>query len=149
MSTLAKPEAREACCARLEKLSPSSGRHWGRMTPHQMLCHLRDSFEAAAGERKTSPAPSLLPRGFVKWVAIHTALPWAHNFKTRPEVEQGRGGTPPADWNEDKQGLRRWIESFPQRKTFAPHPMFGPMTWDEWQIWAYRHTDHHFRQFGI
>ena len=28
------------------------------------------------------------------------------------------------------------------------HPLFGPMTWREWGVATYKHTDHHLRQFG-
>jgi hypothetical protein len=30
----------------------------------------------------------------------------------------------------------------------APHPIFGPMSNSSWLRWAYRHLDHHLRQFG-
>jgi hypothetical protein len=29
------------------------------------------------------------------------------------------------------------------------HGLFGVMTLRGWQRWAYRHTDHHLRQFGL
>ena len=148
MSTLAKPEVRDRCCARLERLDADAGRKWGRMTARQMICHLNDSFRVAAGERQVSMAPSPLPRGLVKWLALRTPLPWARNIPTRPEIEQGRGGTPPGDWEKDRRNLRQWIVSFPERQKFGTHPMFGLMSWNDWQIWAYRHVDHHLRQFG-
>lgn len=31
----------------------------------------------------------------------------------------------------------------------ATHPVFGPLTRDEWMIRAYRHVDHHLRQFAL
>ena len=36
---------------RLNQLRSTSSRKWGTMTPHEMLCHLGDSFEAVLGER--------------------------------------------------------------------------------------------------
>lgn len=149
MSTLAKPEVREECCARLERLVPGANPRWGRMTAHQMICHLCDSFKAASGEKRVSPVPGLLPRKLIKWIALRTALRWAHNVPTRPEMEQGRGGTPPVDWQEDCRGLRELVLSFHKCREFGDHPMFGRMSWDDWQIWGYRHVDHHFRQFGV
>ena len=33
--------------------------------------------------------------------------------------------------------------------SYAPsHPMFGPMTPEDWMRWGYLHADHHLRQFG-
>jgi hypothetical protein len=31
----------------------------------------------------------------------------------------------------------------------SSHGAFGPMTPADWHRWAYRHTDHHLRQFGL
>jgi hypothetical protein len=149
MSTLAKPEIPAQCCARLERLDPATTPKWGRMTAHQMICHLSDSFKVVVGEKMVSTAPGPIPRRLIKWVALRTPLPWGHGVPTRPEVEQGRGGTPPGDWDQDRRELREWILSFPSRREFRAHPMFGQMNWDDWQIWGYRHVDHHLRQFGI
>ena len=33
--------------------------------------------------------------------------------------------------------------------TWPDHPAFGSMTERDWGVLAYRHADHHFRQFGI
>jgi hypothetical protein len=149
MSTLANADAVAQCCARLDRIDPLAERRWGRMTVHQMICHLNDSFKVAAGRRQVSRAAAPIPRSVIKWLALRTPLPWSHNLPTRPEIAQGRGGTPPVDWEKDRRELRDLIAAFPSRREFGSHPIFGPMTWDDWQIWAYRHTDHHFRQFGI
>jgi hypothetical protein len=29
------------------------------------------------------------------------------------------------------------------------HPMFGRLTTNEWNVWGFRHADHHLRQFGL
>lgn len=31
----------------------------------------------------------------------------------------------------------------------AAHFLFGTMTARDWYYWAWRHTDHHLRQFGL
>jgi hypothetical protein len=28
------------------------------------------------------------------------------------------------------------------------HPLFGPLSWREWGVTTYKHTDHHLKQFG-
>jgi hypothetical protein len=150
MSTLASKEASAAFCERLAKLGPAAPPQWGRMTAHQMVCHLNDSLQAATGEKSVSIAPSPVPRAVVKFVALRVPMKWPHNVKTRPEIEQGKGGTPPGDWDRDCRQLHDRIRSFADRREFAAdHPIFGRMTLDDWQVWAYRHIDHHFRQFGI
>ena len=39
---------------RLGKVQTDSVRMWGTMTPHEMLCHLGDSFSAVLGDRPAS-----------------------------------------------------------------------------------------------
>ncbi|HEY3824571.1 MAG TPA: DUF1569 domain-containing protein [Bryobacteraceae bacterium] len=149
MSTLSNLGVRGSMMERLARLQPSSLGRWGRMTVHQMVCHLNDSFEVAAGARYASPATGLFQRTVMKWGALHMPVPWPKGVPTRPEIEQGGGGTPPADWDSYCSALRRWIAEFPDRRDFGQHPVFGPMKREEWMIWGFRHVDHHFRQFGV
>lgn len=149
MSTLADPDVRAASRERIQRLDPNTGAKWGRMTAPQMVCHLNDSFRVAMGEKYASPATSLLQRTFIKWVALRTPVRWPPGVPTRPEIEQGRGGTPPGDWPDDCAELLRLIEAFAASQTFGMHPAFGMMSTRDWLTWGYRHVDHHLRQFGV
>jgi hypothetical protein len=149
MNTLANQETARACCERLARLHQDSPRRWGRMTAHEMVCHLCDSFQVALGEKTVSPASSPLPGKWIKWIALRSSLPWAHNVPTRPEIQQGVGGTPPTDWDRDLENLRQMILGFGARCGPGSHPIFGAMSADDWLVWGYRHVDHHFRQFGV
>jgi hypothetical protein len=148
MSTLAEPEVRARCCDRIARLDRNANPKWGRMTAHQMVCHLNDAFRVGAGEMYASPATNLLKRTVFKWIALHSAVPWPQGLPTRPEIEQGCGGTPPSDWARDCEALRASILAFAGRQTFGVHPIFGKMTCGDWHTWGYRHVDHHLRQFG-
>jgi len=119
------------------------------MTARQMVCHLNDSFRVGMGEKYASPATNALQRTLVKWIALRTSLPWPRGVPTRPEVEQGRGGTPPTEWERDRGELLRLIEGFAERRTFGVHPTFGEISERDWLTWCYRHVDHHLRQFGV
>jgi hypothetical protein len=136
-------------CNRLERLRGDTPRQWGKMTAAQMMCHLGDCFRGVKGELHIRSAVNPFSRTVMRWVALHTAMPWPHGVPTRPEMAQEKGGTPPAEWASDFAELKRRILEFPVQTDFAQHPVFGPMTLDEWHIWGYRHTDHHFRQFGL
>jgi len=155
MGTFADSDVRTACCRRLARLTPDARRQWGSMTAHQMVCHLNDSFAVGAGTRYASPAKNLLTTTLVKWIALRAPLRWPPGFRTRPEIDQAIGGTPPADWDRDCAQLRGWIREFgaggasQESETFGTHPIFGPMSRRDWLTWGYRHVDHHFRQFGI
>jgi len=149
MSTLADPNVRAACRARIQRLDPSAGPKWGRMTARQMVCHLNDAFRVGLGEKYSSPATSLLQRTLVKWIALHAPLRWPPGVPTRPEIEQGRGGTPPGEWANDRAELLALMDAFAERRTFGVHPAFGKMSEGDWLTWGYRHVDHHLRQFGV
>ncbi|HEV2668370.1 MAG TPA: DUF1569 domain-containing protein [Blastocatellia bacterium] len=136
---------------RLSKLRPDSHRRWGRMTSHQMICHLSDSFKSRLGEKEISSISNPLTRTVVKWIALYAPLPWPRGVKTRPEADQEIGGTPPDDFESDRRRLVALIERFiaPAKDTeFHPHPLFGDMSEAEWMRWGYLHCDHHLRQFG-
>jgi hypothetical protein len=148
MSTLSDPNVRDRCCERIARLDPNASRKWGRMTAPQMICHLNDSFHVGTGERYASPDTNLIKQTLIKWVALHTSVTWPPGRPTRPEIEQGRGGTAPTDWKRDCAELRSLIHSFADRTTFGAHPFFGKMSRSDWMIWGYRHVDHHLRQFG-
>ncbi len=131
MSTLADPNIQAQCRGRIARLDPHAPRKWGKMTAHQMVCHLNDSFRVGAGERYASPAMNLFTRTLMKWGGLRTPFPWPHGVSTRPEIEQGRGGTPPADWERDRAELQALMLSFAQRETFGIHPIFGEMNQHE------------------
>lgn len=136
---------------RLNRLRPDSPRQWGKMTPHQMLCHLSDSYLIAMGEREAAARDNFFTRSVLKWIALDTRLPWAKGFKTGPTADQERDGTPPVEFERDRRALAQLIRRFTAAQRdfqFTPHPIFGALTETEWLRWGYLHADHHFRQFG-
>jgi len=114
-----------------------------------MLCHLSDAFLTALGERAATSKDTRLSRTVVKWIALHTPLPWPHGVPTMPEVDQNIGGTRPVEFERDRQNVAELLHRFISPATrYGRHPVFGAMSRDEWLLWAYGHCDHHLRQFG-
>lgn len=151
MKTLARPCDKDELLQRLRRLRPDSVRRWGRMSVHQMVCHLTDSLLMATGQRAVSPAISLPSRTIVKWIALYLPVHWPAGILTRPEVDQEAGGTRPLDFAADVARLVALMEdvSAPRRRLHGTvHPIFGRMSERAWLRWAYLHTDHHLRQFG-
>jgi len=73
MKTLGNEVDRNLVLDRLARLAPESSRQWGKMTPHQMVCHLNDSFKSVIGERELSGHKNnLLARTVVRWSAIRS-----------------------------------------------------------------------------
>jgi hypothetical protein len=151
MNSLSEPGAVEQIIARLSKLHEQRPRAWGKMTAHEMLCHLNDSFAGVLGDRPIVSAETWIQRTIVRRTALHTNLAWPKGVKTRPEVDQaGGGGTKPGDFARDREQTIALIHRFvaPDAR-YQPHPMMGALTREEWMIWGYRHTDHHLRQFAL
>ena len=137
---------------RMSRLAPDSARVWGKMTSHQMVCHLHDSFMAATGEKPVSSVNSVLGPTLVKWLGLYAPIKWPRSVPTRPEMDQNVGGTPPAEFLHDVGRLKTMIERFsrePRDFTWHPHPLFGDMSTRDWLRWGYLHVDHHLRQFGL
>jgi hypothetical protein len=148
--TIADPALRADIIARLRRLEPASQRQFGRMTPHQAICHLADSFRAMMTPTRISSVSSPLPRAVMKWIALRAPMKWPAGVRTMPEVDQEIGGTRPVEFARDRHELEALVEQFAsQTRDFQSHPMFGRMTASEWHRWGWRHMDHHLRQFGV
>jgi len=148
---LADSAQRFALAARLRRLAPDSPRQWGRMTPHQAVCHLSDSFRAIMGDKSASSIANPFSRTVIKWIALNAPMKWPTGVKTMPEVDQEIGGTKPVEFARDRHDLEALMEQFAvkQGRELQPHPMFGRMTTEQWQRWGWLHMDHHLRQFGV
>jgi len=151
MKTLARPRDRAEILHRLGTLRPENPRRWGRMSAHQMVCHLADALRMGTGQKPVSHATSLLHRTIVKWIVLYVPLRWPAGILTRPEIDQELGGTRPCDFAADVAQLEALLELVTaQTRSFhwQPHPIFGRMSDAAWLRWGYLHMDHHLRQFG-
>jgi len=149
LKSLSNARDRNEILNRIANLRPESQARWGKMSAHQMICHLTDSLRSALGEKYISPSTSLFKRTILKPVALWVPMQWPHGVKTRPEIDQQQGGTPPAEWASDLEKLRTLFDRFcAHQGEFAPHANFGQLSRKERMRHAYLHMDHHLRQFG-
>ena len=149
MKNLFEPGTLDELKTRLNQLTAESERQWGKMNAPQMLAHCAVWMEMAAGQ--TSPPRSwigyifgpMAKRSVLNNEPIRRNMPSDKNFIVREE----------RDFVTERERLQACIERFaqggPEKCTKHPHSFFGPMTPQEWAILAYKHLDHHFRQFGV
>jgi hypothetical protein len=152
MRTLARERDKAEVVRRLRALRQDSVRRWGRMSAHQMVCHLSDGYRLMIGERTTQLAATPLPRLMMRWIALYAPIGWPAGILTTPELDQDAGGTRPADFDADVAELEKLLrEVTPDRRDRFGHlhPIFGRMSESAWLRWAYLHADHHLRQFGV
>ena len=106
----------------------------------------------ALGRKTVSQASGVFERTIVKWLALYLPVRWRAGILTRPEIEQGLGGTCPGDFAADVAELETLLESIAPHENSSEwpvHPIFGRMSERAWLRWAYLHADHHLRQFGV
>ena len=150
MTTLGDPRDAAQLVRRLRTVQPDSAARWGRMSAHQMICHACDALRMALGERAVSPATGLLHRTVLKWIVLYVPVRWPAGILTRPEIDQEAGGTKPSDFARDVSELESLLTIVARTDHSWPmHPIFGHMSDRAWLRWAYLHTDHHLRQFGV
>jgi len=152
VKTLGNAEGKEEVLRRTENVRPDSRRLWGKMSAHQMICHLSDGFRMYMGEKKVAPVGGMYPSKVMRLVASWAPLRWPKGFQTMKELDQqAGGGTSPVEFARDMGELRDLLGRFTRRPhdyTFAVHPHFGAMNERDWMRLAYLRADHHLRQFG-
>jgi hypothetical protein len=145
--TLANARMRHELLDRLERLEPGATPLWGTMTAPQMLAHLADWMLMAKGELKVTlhNRPQRYPP--LKQLLVYW-LPFPKGIMTSPELV----GREPLEWSIERAAVRQQVQSFENlnpKMIWPDHPVFGKMTPHAWCVFAYRHMDHHLRQFGI
>lgn len=133
---------------RIDTLAQSDGALWGRMPVGEMVCHTRDAFAMALGERAAAPVKRELPGPVFKWLALSVPMRWPKNYATVPELQHGAGCSSSERVFFDVAGLRDHLDRFVLSAVTNGHPIFGTMSRRDWMRWGYLHLDHHLRQFG-
>jgi Protein of unknown function (DUF1569) len=137
---------------RARTLRPDARPRWGQLTARGMLCHVGDVVRLVVGDLPSKPPrPRRGLRPFERFPLKHLFLymfPWPHGVRG----PRAAFTTQPADLEEDVRALEALLVKFREcapKDEWPTHPYFGRMTTRDWSRVLYRHTDHHFRQFGI
>jgi hypothetical protein len=152
VKTVAAEAVLRSLTDRLSALTPQHERRWGTMTAHEMLCHLGDAAEMVLRVRPREGTVPRRQRRAIKVFGLWSPIRWPHGWKTNPRHDPRVAGTRPSDFPAD---LRRAVAGLQGIAIVKPdeaepaHGFFGLMTVPDWQRWAYKHTDHHLRQFGL
>ncbi len=145
MRTFRDATDRAAIVARLDRLTERMPPQWGRFTASKMLAHMTDACRMALGElpvrRRNIP---LIDRFPVKQLVLYV-LPFPKNSPTAREIISRM----PEPFDAERTQLKALIAKLDGNTGKAPHPIFGPLTPNEWGVLGYKHLDHHLRQFGV
>ena len=147
MGSILNERDRAEIVNRIKSLSTSSTARWGSMNVTGMLQHLRRSTRMALGEL---PVASVNKRALQMFPLKHLilyVLPFPKGAPTATELK-------PVDavsFEEERAAVLELIERVgtgPSEGNGPAHPLFGPMTWREWAVATYKHSNHHLKQFG-
>jgi hypothetical protein len=138
---------RTAILNRMQSLSVSSTRQWGRMDVVGMLQHLHLCMRMTLGELQVPSANKRVFQVFPLKHLILYVLPFPKGAPTAPELKPAVA----ASLEKERAAVLELLERVgtgPIEGAGPHHPLFGPLTWREWGVVTYKHADHHLRQFG-
>lgn len=149
MKTIFYEPCRDELINRINALPINNSGQWGKMSLYQMLRHCTIWNEWILGKNPPVYKQELLGRIFGK-IALKGIV--KDDRPMKKNMPAGKGFTV-KEKEGDIEGLKRmWAGQIADYAHFANtafiHDFFGKMTEEEIGILAYKHTDHHLRQFG-
>jgi hypothetical protein len=150
MKDIFQQETIEAFKVRIANISEDSTAQWGKMDVYQMLKHCTENDKMMVGDRQ-------FKRLFIGKIFGRMSLrsstkddkPLGHNSPTHPDLiikENGDVAAQKEEWISVLEGY--YTKPATTFEGFI-HPFFGKMTPQQISVWAYKHIDHHLRQFGV
>ena len=132
---------------RIGSVTSASRAHWGRMDAKAMLTHLRNSAQMALGELPVASKSKRVFQVFPLKNLILYVVPFPKGAPTAPEL-LGSDAAPLEAIREELASLVERIGAGPREGQGPIHPLLGRLSFREWGVVTYKHTDHHLRQFG-
>ncbi len=153
MKNLFDPDLAEQLKQRILRMQPDSTRQWGSMSPTQTLAHCTSGMQMAMGtlNAKRAPFPARILGPLIKPLVFGDDKPIRRNSPSAPELFPANSTT--SDFEHERTQLLAAIDNFVLQNSAGcsqhPHPFFGRLTPQQWAILAYKHLDHHLRQFDV
>ncbi len=149
LKTIFDELTRRELIQRIKSLDKQSPAEWGKMNPSQMVRHCIRWDEWTLGMHSPAYKQAFIGRLFGK-MALHRT--------TRDNKPLDRN-VPTSSWLKIKEingdfekDINQWVSLVNAYRQYDNpafiHDFFGKMTRDEIGILAYKHSDHHLRQFG-
>lgn len=137
---------RDELIRRINSLNDSSAAQWGKMNAYQMIKHCAKFDELMLGkvQYKQSFVGKLFGKGALRGM-LKDHGPVKRNMPTVPGFKMSGDGNVSSE-------AKRWASLLEEYGQFSRpsivHPFFGEMTKEQIGQLAYKHTDHHLRQFN-
>ncbi len=147
MKSVFDTTTREELVTRIKSLTPQNNAQWGKMNAYQMVKHGTLHEDMVLGKLKINRVfIGRLISGMLLKKVLKDDKPFGKNSPTSSLLKT-------LNENGDiEQQKKEWIDRLEQYASYTDpdfiHPFFGPMTKDQIGFFAYKHVDHHLRQFG-
>ncbi len=135
---------------RIQNINSDAQAQWGKMNVYQMLKHCTENEKLMLREKHFSRV--FLGRIFGKMALrsnIKDDAPLSKNDPTHPDLKITGNG----DVETEKQLWMSLLDNYLTKKASDYvgfiHPFFGKMNSEQVSRFAYKHIDHHLRQFGV
>jgi hypothetical protein len=142
------PAVRRSFVERLKPLTPDTKANWGKLSASGMVAHLNDSYRMNIGELPVKPKNLPIRYTPIKQLIIHV-LPFPKSAPTAPELIARCDGAVLDDEKRAFEHMIAKLASVAPGTRLPPHPAFGDLTYRTYGVLLARHTDHHFKQFGL
>lgn len=139
----------EKLIVRVQSLKAESVAKWGVMNATEMLLHVNLCNNQIL-DGNIEYKKSTLKQKLLRIIGLYVAPNFPKNLPTEPRNDT-KGLINDKQFESEKKKLINTIEKFAARKEpiELTHPAFGNLNTTQWGIAAYKHTDHHLRQFGV
>ena len=147
MGSILRDDERAELRRRLGTLTETSTARWGRMNVAAMLAHLVQSSRLALGELPVASKNMRIFQVFPVKQLILYVIPFPKGAMTAQELLVAS----PQPFDAGRSELLALLERLaagPQEGPGPEHPLFGPLSRQEWGALMHKHLDHHLRQFG-
>jgi hypothetical protein len=150
MKTIFDKEVREQLIHRIGQINEDNQAEWGKMNVYQMLKHNTYWNGWILGTDNHTYKQEFLGKLFGK-IALRSMIKDEKPFdKNVPTSNQFKVKDLNCDLESEKS---KWISLIDEYQDYNNpnfiHDFFGKMTKEQIGILAYKHTDHHLRQFGL
>jgi Protein of unknown function (DUF1569) len=134
---------------RVLRITPANPRQWGTMTVAQMLHHLNLACGGSLGFYDIPDESYLVSRAVFRRILVDWYPEQPVGLRLPKGFKVPHGAT--FDFDFEKEQLLKILDAAWHARSTAdwqPHPMFGPMTVEEWGKLLQIHIDYHLRQFA-
>ena len=149
MKSVFEKSTREELIGRIESLNENTIAQWGKMNVYQMAKHCTIWNEWVLGKKHFNYKQDFLGRIFGK-MALESSI--KDDTPMKKNMPAGRDFTVKEKNGNFELQKKNWIELIAEYEHFSNanfiHDFFGKMTIEQIGIFAYKHTDHHLRQFS-